>query len=158
MRVRARSTSLAAMVAVAATTWVSADGPQKLGTGVTLGAATPIAQILAQPADYAGKTVAIEGVATAVCTHMGCWLAVTETADRKSAGEKTIRLKVDDGGAIVFPVSAKGRFVRAQGVFERVGAHDAEGQEAAGEQAKQAGRPASDASQWQIKATGAVIE
>jgi hypothetical protein len=58
-------------------------------------------------------------------------MAVAAEGDEKGA---TVRLKVDDG-VIVFPVTAKGRKVSAEGVFEAVGA-TAEAKEAAGEHAK----------------------
>ena len=120
----------------------------KLGAGVTLKEATPIASIVAKPADFVGKTVRIDGVATAVCTHMGCWMAVAP--EDRPKGD-TVRLKVEDG-VIVFPVSAKGKKVSAEGVFEEVAG--AENKEAAGEHAKHDPKASK---QYQIKATGAVI-
>jgi hypothetical protein len=120
-----------------------------LGTGVSLKESTPITDVIAQPKDFVGKTIRIDGVATAVCTHMGCWMAVAPEGDEKGA---TVRLKVEDG-VIVFPVSAKGKKVSAEGVFEAVGASE-ESREAAGEHAK-ADPKASQ--QYQLKATGAVI-
>ncbi len=110
--------------------------------------ATPIAAVIAQPADYVGKTIRIDGVATAVCSAMGCWMAVAPEADPSG---QTVRLKVEDG-AIVFPVSAKGKNVSAEGVFEAVG--DAHAREAAGEHAKQDTKASTS---YQIKATGALI-
>src|SRR5688572_3343089 len=92
---------------------VSAE-EKKLGTGVSLKEATPIASLVERPADFVGKTVRIDGVATAVCEHMGCWMAVAPEGDAKAT---TVRLKVEDG-VIVFPVSAKGKKVSAEGVFE----------------------------------------
>ena len=64
---------------------------------------------------------------------------------------QTVRLKVEDG-VIVFPLSAKGKNVSAEGVFEAVG--DAHAREAAGEHAKQ---DAKASTSYQIKATGALI-
>ena len=61
-------------------------------------------------------------------------------------------LKVEDG-VIVFPVSAKGKKVSAEGVFEAVGS-SAENKEAAGEHAKHDPKASKD---YQIKATGALI-
>jgi hypothetical protein len=122
----------------------------KLGAGVTLSDATSIAALVKSPADYAGKTIRVDGVATAVCEEMGCWMAVAES-DMKDA--PTVRLKVEHDGAIVFPMSAKGKKVSAEGVFEAVG--DEHGREAASEHAKQ---DAHASRQYQIKATGAVIK
>jgi hypothetical protein len=139
---------MAAIVCAAVT--VSAQ-ETKLGTGVSLKEATPIASLVERPADFVGKTIRIDGVATAVCEDMGCWMAVAPASDPKGT---TVRLKVEDG-VIVFPVSAKGKQVSAEGVFEQVGASDAEGKEAAGEHAK---HDAKASKTYQLKATGAVIK
>lgn len=121
----------------------------KLGAGVTLKDATPIASITAKPANFVGKTIRVDGVATAVCTHMGCWMAI---APEGKPDAPVVRLKVDDG-VIVFPVSAKGKKVSAEGVFEEVKGE--ENREAAGEHAK---KDPKASKQYQIKATGAVIK
>lgn len=123
----------------------------KLGAGVTLEEATPIAALIEKPADYVGKTIRIDGVATAVCEEMGCWMAVAAENDPKG---KTVRLKVDDG-VITFPVTAKGKKVSAEGVFEAIGASDEHAHDAAGEHAK---HDAAAAKKYQIKATGALIK
>ena len=123
----------------------------KLGAGVTLADATPIAALTRTPADFVGKTVRVDGVATAVCEEMGCWLAIAPEGDPSGA---TVRLKVDHSGAIVFPMTAKGRKVSAQGVFAAIGAQDADGKEAAAEQAK---KDPQAAARYQINATGAII-
>ena len=128
-----------------------AAAEEKLGAGVTLNEATPIGKIVASPKDYAGKTLRIDGIATAVCEAMGCWLAVSES-EKPSA--PTIRLKVDDNGPIKFPMRAKGRKVSAQGTFEAIGGHDAHGKEAATEHARHDAKASQD---YQIAATGAVI-
>src|SRR5829696_4801050 len=99
-----------------ATTVVAAQ-ETKLGAGVTLKDATPINALIAKPADFVGKTIRVDGVATAVCEEMGCWLALSADGSKES---KTVRLKVEDG-VIVFPMSAKGKKVSAEGVFEEIG-------------------------------------
>jgi hypothetical protein len=121
----------------------------RLGSGVTLQTATAIADLVERPEAFVGKTVRVNGVATAVCSHMGCWMAL---APEDRAEGPTVRLKVEDG-VIVFPVSAKGKRVAAEGVFERVG-RDEESHEAAGEHAAQ---DAKASKTYQIAATGAVI-
>jgi hypothetical protein len=123
----------------------------KLGAGVTLDEATPIASIVKEPRDFVGKTVRVDGVATAVCEAMGCWMAV---AASDAADAPVVRLKVEHEGAIKFPMSAKGKNVSAQGTFEAVGASDEHGREAAAEHAR---HDAKASAQYQIKATGAVI-
>ena len=128
-----------------------AAGDTKLGAGVALKEPTPIAAIVKSPQDYVGKAVRIDGVATAVCEEMGCWMAVAES-DGKDA--PTIRLQVEHDGGIVFPMSAKGKKVSAEGTFEAIGGADEHAKEAASEHAKQ---DKSASVQYQIKATGAVI-
>jgi Rieske Fe-S protein len=126
--------------------------PEKFGAGVSLSEVTPITGVIQRPADYEGKTVRVEGVVTAVCTHMGCWMAL---APEQATDAKTLFLKVDDG-VIVFPVSAKGKRVAAQGVVERIGT-SAESREAAREHAEHTGTKAEAAAQYQLKGTGALI-
>ena len=123
----------------------------KLGAGVALKEATPIKALVEKPAEYVGKTIRVDGVATAVCEAMGCWLAIAPEDDPKGP---TVRLKVEDG-VIVFPVTAKGKKVSAEGVFEQIGAKDEHANEAAGEHAK---HDAAASKTYQIKATGAVIK
>ena len=122
----------------------------KLGAGVTLKESTSINALVDKPSDYVGKTVRVDGVATAVCESMGCWLAVTTDG----SDGKTVRLKVEDG-VIVFPLSAKGKKVSAEGVFEEIAAKDDHGSEAAAEHAK---HDAGASKKYQIKATGAIIK
>ena len=140
----------AVMVAIALAFGAVSD-ETKLGAGVTLTEATPIASIVKSPQDFVGKTVRVDGVATAVCQAMGCWLAV---ADSDKPDAPTVRLKVDDDGPIKFPMSAKGKQVSAQGVFNAIGG-DAHGQEAASEHAK---HDAKASTSYQIAATGALIK
>ena len=136
----------AALLALA----VAPAGETKLGAGVTLKESTPIQALLDKPQDFVGKTVRVDGVATEICQHMGCWMAL---APDGSASGGTVRLKVEDG-VIVFPASAKGRKVSAEGVFEAVG-KDEESKEAAGEHAK---KDTKAQKEYQLKATGAVIQ
>jgi hypothetical protein len=138
----------AAILAAAGVVAIAQD--TKLGTGVALTESTPIKALVEKPAEYVGKTIRVDGVATAVCEHMGCWLAVAPENDPKG---ETVRLKVEDG-VIVFPVTAKGKKVSAEGVFEEIGAKDAEAKEAAGEHGK---HDAKASKSYQLKATGAVI-
>lgn len=84
----------------------------RYGAGVTLAESTPIATLVAHPADYAGKTVRVEGTVADVCARAGCWLEVLA-----GEGEQTLRVKVKDG-EIVFPTSARGRRATAEGTFE----------------------------------------
>jgi hypothetical protein len=139
----------ATLIALATVTAGAED--TKLGAGVSIKDATPIASLLEKPADYVGKTIRIDGVATAVCEEMGCWMAV---APENDATGMTVRLKVEDG-VIKFPVSAKGKKVSAEGVFEEIAGTDEHAKEASTEHAK---HDAQASKKYQIKATGAVIK
>ncbi len=121
-----------------------------LGAGVTLKEATPVAALVNHPDQYVGKKVRVDGVVTAVCQEMGCWMAI---AAEDKADAPTVRIKVEDG-VIVFPASAKGRKVSAEGVFEAIAATDPHGNEAAGEHAK---KDPKASSKYQLKGTGAVL-
>ena len=87
----------------------------KLGTGVTLKEATPIAALTEKPAEYLGKTVRIDGVATAVCQSMGCWMAVAADGSKDA---KTVRLKVEDLRDCVSGLRQGQGGASAEGVFE----------------------------------------
>jgi hypothetical protein len=143
---------LAAITGLVLTISLAAQQPETYGAGVSLTETTPLAQLLDRPGDFEGKTVRVEGLVTAVCMHMGCWMALTPQA---STDARTMLIKVDDG-VIVFPPSAKGRRAVAQGVVERIGG-SREGQEAAAEHARSTGPAKSAPVTWQLKATGATL-
>ena len=153
-------------VAVGALATVSVLAQEtKLGAGVTLKEATPIASLVNHPDQFVGKKIRVDGVGTAVCEMMGCWIAITEDGAKDG---KTVRVKVEDG-VIKIPVTAKGKKVSAEGVFELVA--DEHGEEAAAEHAKQMAKAKpgaqhagehkhdapSTAAKYQIKGTGVVI-
>ena len=127
---------------------------QTFGAGVKLTEATSIAALYANPEKFVGKPIRLDGVVTAVCEEMGCWMALADSADAK----QTVRFKVDHDGAITFPIAARGKRASAEGVFQRIDAADKEGNEAAREQ--RAGQPtASDfGTKYQVKVTGAVVK
>jgi hypothetical protein len=85
---------------------------------------------------------------------MGCWMAL---ADPKDAA-LVVRFKVDHGDGIVFPIAARGKAASAEGTFEKIAASDAEGREAATEQAAGSSNASVFAANYHIKATGAVIK
>ena len=142
-----------ALVSVAFAGVAFAASDEKLGKGVTLTEATPIKAVFETPEKFVGKTIRIDGFVTAVCQEMGCWMALGESAQ----AENSIRLKVAHDGKIVFPISAKGKAVSAEGVFVKVSATDKESKEVIKEQAEV--MKVSDFSKtYQINATGAVIK
>ena len=127
---------------------------QTFGKGVSLTAVTSLEQVAKTPTQFEGRTVRIEGVVTAVCTEMGCWMAL---GTKDAPGASTMLVKVQDG-VIVFPVTAKGKRAAAQGVIQRITAADPEAKEAARELAKaEKQSSATTVTSWQLKATGAVV-
>ena len=151
---------------LALTTMTVAAQETKLGTGVALKETTPIKALVNHPEEFVGKTIRVDGIATAVCEEMGCWMAIAPADDPKGA---TIRIKVEDG-VIKFPVTAKGKQVSAEGVFEEVTAeHGADHAKMAGAThgaahteaaptAHPAQHDAKAGKKYQIKATGAVVK
>ena len=132
---------------------VSAAGDEKFGKGVSLTEATSIKALYESPDKFVGKTIRIDGVVTAVCEEMGCWMALGET----DKAENTVRLKVEHDSGIVFPIAAKGKNASAEGVFEKIADGDKEAKEAAAEHA--AHTKGSDfGKKYQLKATGAIVK
>ena len=60
---------------------------------------------------YINKEVKVRGLIKEVCPMRGCWLEVVD-----ENGIDKLRIKVTDGD-IVFPLSAKGRNIEAEGQF-----------------------------------------
>jgi hypothetical protein len=142
-----------AVVGLVAAAPIGGQKDEKFGKGVTLSEATPLKALFETPEKFVGKTIRIDGVVTAVCAEMGCWMALGESAQ----AENSVRLKVSHDGKIVFPVSAKGKAVSAEGVFVKVSATDKESKEVIKEQAEV--MKVSDFSKtYQINTTGAVIK
>ena len=132
---------------------VSASGDEKFGKGVSLTEATTIKALYESPEKFVGKTIRIDGVVAAVCEDMGCWMAVGES----EKSENTVRLKVSHHGGIVFPISAKGKAVSAQGVFEKVSATDKESKSTLAEQ-KAVMKVTEFSEKYQLNTSGAVVK
>ena len=111
-----RLTSVAIVLVVCAVVGLSAaqenkDGKEKkYGTALTLTEVTKISDIYANPDKFAGKRVQVEGPVVDVCAEMGCWLALG--SDKES---QVLRFKVEDG-VIVFPMTAKGKKAKVEGI------------------------------------------
>ncbi|MDF1552771.1 MAG: DUF4920 domain-containing protein [Deferrisomatales bacterium] len=94
--------------------WAASAGAETYGSGVSVTETTAVSEILANPAAYQGRTVAVEGTVVEVCAKRGCWVELS--SDQKY---QTIRIKVTDG-VIVFPMSARGKHARVQGTVEEL--------------------------------------
>lgn len=104
----------------------------KLGEPLTLDVVTPVSEINKHPEKYLGKRVLVEGLVIDVCAARGCWLDIASDLPFEK-----IKVKVVDG-EIVFPMEAKGRLAKVEGIAEemkltqeqaiRMGKHHAEEQ------------------------------
>ena len=90
----------------------------ELGKKLELNSTTKVSTILDNPEKYLDKPVQVSGTVVDVCSHRGCWIDVS--SDRPY---ETITVKVDDG-VIVFPITAKGKNVVAEGKFEKLSLTD----------------------------------
>ena len=71
-------------------------------------------ELLLSASESLGKELLVSGIITEVCPMRGCWLQV-----RDYNSDSIIRIKVTDG-EIVFPLSAKGKNVIAEGIFTKL--------------------------------------
>ena len=85
--------------------------------GVTLDASTPIASIVAAPADYEGQLVQIEGFVSEHCTSAGCW------AKLSSPEGDNLVLKVDDGFIDFRDYLTVGNYAVGEGLSQEDGGH-----------------------------------
>jgi len=131
---------------------IGAQAGDTLGAGVSLTESVKMADLYAAPEKFVGKTLRVDGVVTAVCEDMGCWMALGAADDKGMI----VRVKVDDG-VIVFPLSAKGKKASAEGVFEKLRADDKESQEVASEQKSGSAKADAFGKAYQLKGLGAVI-
>ncbi|AUX47259.1 uncharacterized protein SOCE26_087770 [Sorangium cellulosum] len=92
---------------------------KQFGAPITETATTPLPELLQEPSKYSGKTVRTEGVVSAVCRSMGCWMEIADesgSAHIKMAGHsffvpkdasghravvqgKMVTAEADEGGA-----------------------------------------------------------
>jgi uncharacterized cupin superfamily protein len=128
----------------------------KLGKPLTLKNATPIAALVSEPGQYAGKTVQARGKVAEVCQMMGCWMNLVDE------NGKMVRIKVDDG-VIAFPKDAAGKTAIAEGKFTKLELTKeqamAKARHEAGENGKRfdAAAIAGPVTIYQIEGQGAVI-
>ena len=98
------------MVLVACASLVLAAGVKKYGKDLTIKETTKISAIHAQPDQYNGKRVKVQGPIVQVCEMKGCWIELGSDKEFQ-----TMKFKVDDG-VIVFPMTAKGLTATVEGV------------------------------------------
>jgi len=128
----------------------------KLGKPLTLKESIPLATLMANPADYVGKTVQVKGKIVEVCEAMGCWMDLVNDEGQK------LRIKVNDG-EIEFPKDASGKMAIAEGSLNKLELTKEQAVARAKEEAEEKKRKFDPASVkgpmtiYQIQGTGAVI-
>jgi len=88
---------------------LQAEDTKKYGEEITLTEKTKISDIVANPQDFVGKKVLVEGTVVNVCKKRGCWIELSSDKEFES-----IRVKVQDG-VIVFPMESKGKTAIVEG-------------------------------------------
>jgi len=105
-------TSLLVILALVLAAGTSLAEDRTFGKGVSDPAdVTPISTLLADPGEYLGKTVRVEGPVIGVCKARGCWMDLASDKEFQS-----LQIKVEDG-EIVFPMDIMGQTAVAEGVF-----------------------------------------
>lgn len=105
----------------------------RLGEPLTLTEVTKVSDINKNTEKYIGKRVLIEGMVINVCAARGCWLDISSDVPFEK-----IQVKVVDG-EIVFPLEAKGRTARVEGIAEELKLSQEEATELARHQAMESG-------------------
>jgi hypothetical protein len=89
-----------------------ASGRMTRGMGISRNAKfVALADVLKAPENFAGKTVAVEGVIVRSCKKEGCWM---ELAPSKNARSVRVTFR---NHAFFIPLAAAGSKARAEGVF-----------------------------------------
>lgn len=93
---------------------ISQSTELRLGEALTLDTVTQVSEINNNPEKYLGKRVLIEGLIINVCEKRGCWIDIASDLPFEK-----IQVKVVDG-EIVFPMEAKGRLAKVEGIAEEI--------------------------------------
>ncbi|NCS87719.1 MAG: hypothetical protein AUK34_04895 [Ignavibacteria bacterium CG2_30_36_16] len=137
---------------------VSLAEGKKYGKGVTLKEKTKISDIFANPEEFTGKKVLVEGMIVDVCSKRGCWMEIASDKEFEK-----IKIKVEDG-EIVFPLEEKGKTALVEGTIEKIEMTKEQAIERAKHHAEEVGQKFDPASVtgpevfYQIRGLGAVIK
>jgi hypothetical protein len=93
---------------------VGAHGaPKTYGAALPAGKAVSVAQIVAAPQRYEGKTLLVEGLVRKACTKKGCWMELAASMDPAQQG---CRVTFKDYGFFV-PKDSMGAAAKLQGMI-----------------------------------------
>jgi hypothetical protein len=113
---RAKSGTPAVAEPTASASAASSAKPAVQGFGAKLagGAAEPIERVLAEPAQFAGRTVLVEGHVRRACTRKGCWMELASAPEKSAPG---CRVTFKDYGFFV-PTDSAGSKARVEAAVE----------------------------------------
>jgi uncharacterized protein DUF4920 len=80
---------------------------RKFGAAITESNNTTLSSLVSEPGRYSAKTVRTEGVVSAVCQSMGCWMEIAD-----ESGQAHIKMA---GHAFFIPKDANGHHAVVQG-------------------------------------------
>lgn len=90
----------------------ASDGTIRRGAALGNSEKVSLNEVFANPEEYAGKSVIVEGVIVRSCKMEGCWAELAPSMD----SEATVRVKFKDHGFFI-PLKSEGFKARAEGVF-----------------------------------------
>ena len=80
---------------------------KKFGSAITESSNTTLSSLVSEPSRFSAKTVRTEGVVSAVCQSMGCWMEITD-----ESGQAHIKMA---GHSFFIPKEASGHRAVVQG-------------------------------------------
>jgi hypothetical protein len=130
--------------AAVATAAQAPTAPLRIGEPISASVVS-LKDVAARPAEFKGKTITTNGVVTAVCQEMGCWMEIKD-----DSGQAHIKMH---GHKFFVPKTAPGHHAKVQALV--VAAKDAEGAECDEEAAQQMGHPVA---RIELDATGIELD
>ena len=88
---------------------IPTNGVLKRGAPLANAKKVSLAKVMANPADYAGKTVRVDGVIVRSCKSEGCWMEIAPTATAKG-----MMVKFKDHKFFI-PLKSAGATAKAEG-------------------------------------------
>ena len=85
------------------------------GQDFTKASVATVADVMAKPADFMGKTVTLEGDVSAMCGHKRAWFAMVGTGDKSGQ-----QLRVFTTPVFLVPADSIGKSVRVEGKVDEV--------------------------------------
>ncbi|MCV6614375.1 MAG: DUF4920 domain-containing protein [Cellvibrionaceae bacterium] len=92
----------------------AAIADQQFGSGAVMKDLIAVETVMANPEQYMGKTITVEGKVVDVCKKRGCWAELVT-----NEGGSSLKIKVKDGD-MVFPLSARGKTAYATGELQKL--------------------------------------